>query len=144
MFVDAVVSRQFAEAIKVINDYDTVGALPPTLVIHLGTNGRWNGSEIDTMMEEIGPTRRVFFVNSRMPRFWEQEVNQKLADGVARYADRQPPAQVTLLDWRQYAGCHDDWFEKDGYHATDVGAQNYANFINAHVSGQAATLTYCP
>ncbi|MDZ4826151.1 MAG: acyltransferase family protein [Actinomycetota bacterium] len=139
MGVDAVVSRQFAEAIRVFEDYKGLGYLPPTIVVHLGTNGRWNGPEFDHMMEVIGPDRKAYFVTARMPRTWEAEVNGKLTDGVSRHPDN-----AKLIDWRQYAGCHADWFASDGFHVTDVGAQNYANFVNAWVTGQEGTLNYCP
>lgn len=137
VLVDAVVSRQFAHAIQVVEAYKAIGMLPPVVVVHLGTNGRWVGPEFDTLMQAIEPSRRVIFLTARMPKEWEGEVNQKLADGVSRHPN------ANLVDWRQFSGCHADWFANDGFHLTDVGAQNYANFVNAHVLGTVEGLVYC-
>jgi peptidoglycan/LPS O-acetylase OafA/YrhL len=137
MVVDGVVSRQFAHAIPVLEVYAQQGVLPPIVVVHLGTNGRFGDGEFDHMMSVIGPDRTAFFLTARMPRSWEAEVNGTLAAGVSRHTNAQ------LIDWRQYAGCHSDWFANDGFHVTDVGAQAYASFVNAHVTNQGATLTYC-
>ena len=55
---------------------------------------------------------------------------------------RHPNAH--LIDWRQYSGCHSDWFARDGFHVNNVGAAGYAEFVNAHITNQSATLQYCP
>ena len=52
MVVDAVVSRQFANAIAALQSYKDQGLLPSTIVVHLGTNGRFGDGEFDTMMAD--------------------------------------------------------------------------------------------
>ncbi|MGH8976797.1 MAG: acyltransferase family protein, partial [Acidimicrobiia bacterium] len=136
MAVDAVVSRQFAHAISTLQVYKDQGLLPDTIVVHLGTNGRFGDPEFDTMMATIGPERQAYFLTARMPRSWEGDVNSHLTSGVARHGNAH------LLDWRAYSGCHDDWFARDGFHVTGAGAQSYANFVLAHISDQAGSLQY--
>jgi hypothetical protein len=136
MAVDAVVSRQFAHAISTLQVYKDQGLLPDTIVVHLGTNGRFGDPEFDTMMATIGPDRQAYFLTARMPRSWEGDVNSHLTSGVARHGNAH------LLDWRAYSGCHDDWFARDGFHVTGAGAQSYANFVLAHISDQAGSLQY--
>ena len=104
MVVDAVVSRQFANAIPVLQSYKDQGLLPPVVVVHLGTNGRFGDPEFDTMMATIGPERQVYFLTARMPRSWEADVNAHLTAGVSRHANAH------LIDWRAFSGCHSDWF----------------------------------
>ena len=75
MVVDAVVSRQFANAIAALQSYKDQGLLPPIIVVHLGTNGRFGDPEFDTMMATIGPERQAYFLTARVPRSWEADVN---------------------------------------------------------------------
>ena len=137
MSVDAVVSRQFANAIPALAYYRDQGLLPSTVVVHLGTNGRFGDPEFDTMMQTIGDGRQVYFLTSRVPRSWQADVNAHLAAGVARHANAH------LIDWGTFSNCHGDWFAKDGFHVNSVGAANYAHLVAAQISGQAAELQYC-
>ena len=58
----------------------------------------------DQIMQTIGPKHTVYFLTARVPRSWETEVNATLHDGATRW----PNAHV--LEWHDFAGCHDDWF----------------------------------
>jgi peptidoglycan/LPS O-acetylase OafA/YrhL len=137
MAVDAVVSRQFPNAITALQSYRDQNALPPIIVVHLGTNGRFDDAQFDTMMQVIGPERQAYFLTARVPRPWEAEVNAHLTAGVSRHPNAH------LIDWREYAGCHEDWFDEDGFHVTAAGAAEYSRLILAQITGQAAALRYC-
>jgi peptidoglycan/LPS O-acetylase OafA/YrhL len=126
MYVDAKVSRQFWDATVVLQQYKNAGLLPPTIVVHMGTNGDFSDSDFAQMMAVIG-NRQVFFVNAREPRSWETDVNDRLKADVAKYKNAH------LLDWHAFGGPHSDWFVSDGIHLTGVGAQGYAAFIKAHL-----------
>ena len=131
--VDAKVSRQFCQAIEVMGYYQSQKLIPSVVVVHLGTNGRITGDRIDQMMRTIGPGHRVFFMTARVPRVWEAEVNQTLRDSAKRWPN------MKVLDWRAYAGCHDDWFVNDGFHLTTPGQHAYANFMLAGIRGNQPT-----
>jgi peptidoglycan/LPS O-acetylase OafA/YrhL len=126
MYVDAKVSRQFWDATVVLEEYKKAGLLPPTIVIHMGTNGAFNDAQFDQLMAAVG-TREVFFVNAREPRTWETDVNNRLAADVPKYKNAH------LLDWHGFGGTHLDWFTSDGIHLTGAGAMGYADFIHAHL-----------
>jgi peptidoglycan/LPS O-acetylase OafA/YrhL len=126
--VDAVTSRQFGEAVGLIGFYNAAGLLPNVIVVHLGTNGRATDGALDQMLQLAGPKRFVFFVTARVPRVWEGEVNDTLHRAMTRFAN------VRVLEWRDYSGCHDDWFT-DGFHLTDAGQQAYASFILSGIEG---------
>jgi peptidoglycan/LPS O-acetylase OafA/YrhL len=136
MVVDAVVSRQFAHAIAALQSYKDQGLLPAVVVVHLGTNGRFGDGEFDHMMSVIGPERQAYFLTARMPRSWEADVNAHLTSGVSRHTNAH------LLDWRAYAGCHADWFARDGFHVTGEGARQYSEFVRAQISGQGGALQF--
>jgi hypothetical protein len=128
--VDAVVSRQFGDAIAVLRGYADLGSLPQDVIIHLGTNGAFSDSQFDTMMSVLGRDRRVFFLTAREPRSWEGEVNTRLHTG----AQRWPNARV--VEWHDFANPHDDWFVSDGVHLTDLGQQGYANLVRRSLLGR--------
>ena len=44
-----------------------------------------------------------------------------------------------ILEWRDYSGCHDDWFVADGFHLRTPGQQAYAAFIRDGILGKAPT-----
>ena len=43
------------------------------------------------------------------------------------------------LEWRDYAGCHDDWFVNDGFHLRTPGQAAYAQFVKDGLAGKAPT-----
>jgi hypothetical protein len=131
------VSRQFTSAIATLQYYRDRGLLPKTVVVHLGTNGRFGDPEFDTMMNTIGANRQVFFLTARVPRSWEGDVNAHLANGVARHPNAH------LIDWRAYSTCHNDWFARDQYHVDGTGAAVYADLVRAAISGQAPREVPC-
>ena len=127
IFVDAKVSRQFWDTTIVLESYKAEGILPPTIVVHMGTNGAFTDGQFEQLMAAVGNKRRIFFINAREPRSWETRVNDTLAVNVRRYPNAR------LLDWHNYSSSHPDWFVADGIHLTGLGAQKYAQFIKLHL-----------
>jgi peptidoglycan/LPS O-acetylase OafA/YrhL len=130
MAVDAARSRQFYQAVDVVQQYKSLKALPKTIVIGLGTNGRVSDAIFDSMMNAIGPGHEVYFLTARVPRPWEFEVNTALHNGAKRWRNAH------VLEWRAYSGCHDDWFVNDGFHLRTPGQQAYANFVHQALLGK--------
>jgi hypothetical protein len=131
MAVDAARSRQFWEGIQVVQQYASLNALPSTVVIGLGTNGRITDQLFDQMMNTIGPGHQVFFLTTRVPRPWEAEDNAAVANGAQRWKN------VHALDWGTYSDCHADWFVNDGFHLRTPGQHAYADFVRLGLVGRA-------
>jgi peptidoglycan/LPS O-acetylase OafA/YrhL len=127
--VDAVVSRQVGQAPGLLSYYRAQGLLPRDVVVGLGTNGRATPGIYDAIMNAAGPGHIVYFLTARVPRVWEAETNQTILDGSRRWKNSQ------MIDWRSYAGCHDDWFVNDGFHLTTAGQHAYAAFILSRLKG---------
>lgn len=130
IIVDAEVSRQFLNLPKLIQQYrqdPQNPSLGEIVLIHLGTNGYLNAKVFDDTMEQLSDIERVLFVNVRVPRVWESEVNKQLADGVLRWDNAH------LVDWYGYSqGQEQDWFNtRDGVHMVPAGAEAYAHLIQA-------------
>ena len=66
-------------------------------------------------------------LNAKVPRPWEDQVNQALADGVKRYKN------AVLVDWHTIAGDHPEFFWDDGIHLRPEGAQFYAQLIAGYL-----------
>ena len=128
--VDAEVSRQFSQLPDTIASYKSDPDNPPlgdVVIIHLGTNGFLNSRVFDETMEQLETTRRVLFVNVRVPRTWEDEVNRQLTAGVERWDN------AYLVDWHGYsAGQEEDWINPtDGVHMVPEGALAYTQLLQA-------------
>ena len=128
--VDAEVSRQFSQLPDTIADYKSDPDNPPlgdVVIIHLGTNGFLNSRVFDETMEQLETTRRVLFVNVRVPRTWEDEVNRQLSAGVERWDN------AYLVDWHGYSdGQEEDWINPtDGVHMVPEGALAYTQLLQA-------------
>jgi hypothetical protein len=124
-YIDAKVSRQFAQGVDVVRQLRDQGRLGQVVVVHLGTNGPPRTADIDAMMNVLSAVPHVLFLTVRMPRSWEAQTNQTL--GAAR--DRYPSAAI--VDWYAYSDGHRDWFESDGIHLKPPGARAYADLVGS-------------
>src|SRR5215213_3402798 len=121
--VDAAESRQFAAGVDLIQSYKDRGELGQIVVVQLGTNGPIDPGDFDRMMGILADRQKVVLINAKEPRGWEQQVNDTLAGGVARYKN------AVLLDWHSYGAAHPEFFYDDGIHLRPEGAAAYANFV---------------
>ncbi len=67
------------------------------------------------MMQLLADRQKVVLVNAKVPRAWESQVNETLADGAKRYKN------AVLLDWHDYGGAHPEFFYDDGIHLRPRG-----------------------
>jgi hypothetical protein len=123
--VDTEISRQFSDGVDVIRGYADRGELKDRVVVQLGTNGTVNPADLDDMMSILKNVKKVLFVNAKVPRPWEGQVNDALADGVKRYKN------AVLVDWHAVGSEHPDWFYDDQLHLRPDGAFGYALLIQS-------------
>ena len=83
--------------------------------------------EFDRMMDVLKDVKRVVIVNAKVPRPWEDQVNEVLADGVKKYKNAR------LVDWHTIGGEHPEFFWDDGIHLRPEGAQYYAQLIAGYL-----------
>lgn len=127
--VDGKVGRQMSHASEVIDAFIQSGKLGDIVVIELGTNGSFKSKLLYTLLDSIGPERRILLVNSRVPREWQDDVNQTLAEAAEKYDN------VSLVDWYSASKGKDDLFNKDGVHLGKEGSVYYANLIAKAING---------
>jgi peptidoglycan/LPS O-acetylase OafA/YrhL len=126
-FVDAAESRQFSTGVDLLQSYRDAGKLGDVVVVQLGTNGPVPPEEFDRLMGALRQVQKVLVVNLKVPRWWEADVNQLLADGVKRYKN------AVLVDWHNLAGDRPELFWDDGYHLNPQGQAFYAQVIARHL-----------
>ena len=65
----------------------------------------------------------MFFVNTRSPQSWVEGTNASLAAAAERFDN------VHLIDWNGASAGHDEYFDGDGTHLTEEGAQVYIDLV---------------
>jgi hypothetical protein len=123
--VDAVVGRQFGQAIYRLRAVRTAGHLPRNVLVHLGTNGVVTVKDCSAIISAAGPTRRVFLVTVLAPRSWVALDNKRLRACAAAF----PRGRVVVIDWNRAAARHADWFGPDHIHPNSVGRRAYTGLI---------------
>jgi peptidoglycan/LPS O-acetylase OafA/YrhL len=126
--IDAVVGRQASAAINVLEQLKDSGEKPEVVVIHIGNNGTFREPQFEEMMKLLKNVPRVVFVNTKVPRRWQDPNNAVLAAGAQKHA------RVTLVDWLSFSQGHPEWFRSDGYHLQPDGAAAYAALLKPYFS----------
>ena len=136
--VDAVVSRQAAAAIVVLQQRRDAGTLGDIVVLHIGSNGYVTLKQFDEMMQILSGVRVVAVVNVRVPRRWEGPNNTLFDEGVKRTSN------AVLVDWYSASDPHPELFVEDGVHPQPPGRRLYAQTIVAQVKAFDAILKQRP
>jgi hypothetical protein len=121
--VDAAESRQFSAGVDDIQARKAAGTLGQYVIVQLGTNGTVDPGDFDRMMGLLADRQKVVIINAKVPKPWEQQVNDTLAAGVKKYKNAH------LLDWHGFAGQHPEFFYDDGIHLRPDGAAAYAQYV---------------
>jgi hypothetical protein len=127
--VDAIVSRQFKHADDVARELRGKGELGDVVVIHLGTNGPFNSSTFDEVMEELSDRDQVYVLTIAVPRRWEGQVNDAITSGLERWPD------VKAIDYYTFGKEHPEYYVEDGVHLTVTGQKAYAAMIRRAIEG---------
>ena len=122
--VNALVSRQFNDALPLVRKLKRAGSLRRTIVIHLGTNGILVDPErCDAIARTVGRDRRLFLVTIKIGRRFRRTQNARLRACADRHRNTR------LIDWYGYSHDHPSWFADDGYHLTPTGRVRYASLL---------------
>lgn len=126
--IDSAVSRQLYTGSQVYSQYRDFGSVGDIVVFSLGTNGVATDDQLDELIGNVGSDKHIFLINTRCPESWEGATNAALASAAQRYDN------VDLIDWYSASAYHDDYFDGDGTHLTELGAQVYVDLIKQAVS----------
>jgi len=127
--VNATVSRQFRDAVPLVERLKAEGRLRRKVVLHLGTNGILiQAADCNRISEVAGPNRTVFLVTLKIPRWYRSVQNEQLTACAERRANTR------LINWYLHSRDHPSWFAADGYHLTPEGKEKYAAFIGSQTA----------
>ena len=85
---------------------------------------------INESLELLRDARKVLLINVRVPRRWENKVNNLLSDAVVRFDNTE------LLDWYSLSNKEPEYFSRDGVHTIPIGARNYVDAIITSLGGE--------
>jgi hypothetical protein len=121
--IDAVVSRQLAQAPEIVESMLAAGTLRPTVVIGLGTNGPIDTAALVRLRELAGARHQIILVNVFAPRWWTDGVNAELSAFAQQYRD------VELANWRDSIAGQVRLLAGDQIHPGNAGGRVYVGAV---------------
>ena len=123
--IDAQVGRQVNVGLTRLAAYRSSGQLGHfrTVLIDLGTNGSFTGSEFAQMTSLLAGVPHVVVYDVHVPRPWAATTNTTVSQGVAAHQ-----AQMKLVDWNKAAG-GPGLLYSDGIHPDPAGAAVYTQLL---------------
>jgi len=128
--VSAAKNRQWYELRGIVRDLDKQNEIGEIVVIHLGNNGVIDESIVNESLELLRDARKVLLINVRVPRRWENKVNDLLSEAVIRFENTE------LLDWYSLSNNKPEYFSRDGVHTMPLGARYYVDAIITSLGGE--------
>jgi peptidoglycan/LPS O-acetylase OafA/YrhL len=119
--IDAAVGRYPADVATRLEAYRQSDALPNRVVIQIGENGPLPEEDLQRIREALRGVPRVVLINVKVPRTWEEDVNNTLL------AIRGEWPEAVIADWKKAA--RRDLLYDDGIHPTPEGAKVYAQVV---------------
>ena len=122
--IDAKISRQVVQGVDVAKQMKKKGKLRDTVIIALGTNGTFNQSTGQKLIDYLGKDRTIYWVSAYGKRLtWQSAVNKTIQRLVRKNKN------VHIISWAKYAKNHPNWFYQDGIHLNSKGQAGFAKFI---------------
>ena len=128
--LDSKVGRQASSAIALLQERLAAGQLGPIVLVHIGNNGTLTEAQFERIIAIAGPDRQVIFLNTRVPRTWQDGNNAVLSAGAQRHAN------TTLIDWYGVTQDHPELFAHDRIHLNGAGAELYTRLVIDAVLGK--------
>ncbi|WP_422657879.1 acyltransferase family protein [Paenibacillus sp. EC2-1] len=121
--IDAKIGRQLAQVGELIPGLQAKGRLNGTVIIGLGTNGSFSSKKLESLLDSLSSAKQVILINTRVPRDWERNVNNTLAEVSQNYPN------TTLVDWHAASENHPEYFTPDRVHLKPAGAEAYTGLL---------------
>lgn len=86
--------------------------------------------QLDTLLQQFEQADHIYLVNTRVPRPWESEVNEKLTRASELHEN------VSLIDWHGQSIGKESYFENDGVHLNVEGAEAFGEVLNQEIGCQ--------
>ena len=117
--IDARVSRQFEDGLKILGRLKTRGRLGEIVIVHLGDNGPPSVKQLDRLRAITAGVPAVILVNLSIPLSFEAKANATMARWVSTHTG------TALVDWHGIVRAHPDALYEDRLHVRPLGAALY-------------------
>jgi hypothetical protein len=131
--IDAQVGQQLYQVQDAVPQLKSEGVVGNRLILELGTNGPYSVTQLEDLINSLGPMHKIVLVNTRVPRPWQQQVN----DTIAEVAHAYPNA--TVVNWYGDSAAYPQYFYPDGVHLDPDGARYYASLLTQAVEAPVVT-----
>lgn len=119
--IDGLVGRQLKDAINTSSNYRKFNSSTSAVILELGTNGPFTDEQLNELLDQFNKAH-IYLVNTRVPRDWQEEVNNSIASADSR-------SNVTVVDWYSLSSGQSQYFASDGVHLTKTGAKAYVSML---------------
>jgi peptidoglycan/LPS O-acetylase OafA/YrhL len=123
IIIDAQVGQQLYQVQSQVAQLKAAGDIGNQLILELGTNEFFSVAQLESLLNSLGPMKKIVLANTRVPEPWEIPVNQTIATVAQTYPN------ATLVDWYTASANQPQYFEPDGIHLSPAGSQYYATLI---------------
>lgn len=138
--VDALGSRQASGAESALR---AAAPLPPQVIVHTGTNGGADRSDLAAIMDAIGRGPDVIWVTIQLPDGTSRYTFEESTNRAIRSMPRRYP-NAFVADWNALSDEHPGWTWGDGIHLTPDGCRGYTRMLARALREAAQTHHYVP
>lgn len=122
--IDAKESRQVDASQSIFDSLGDKGKLGDIVVIGLGTNGPFDFSTGQKLIDSLGKERLIYWITTYGKHLqWQDKSNSVI------YKLAEANSNVQVIDWAKSAQSHPEWFYDDGIHLSPDGQKAYADLI---------------
>lgn len=123
-YIEAEESRQAYEVADLFRQMIANGTMANRVVIALGTNGYFDISYGQELMDLLGPDREVYWITVYGEFLqWEASTNQVIYELASQYPN------LKIVDWESQVKNHREWIIDDGIHPDIGGRDQYARIL---------------
>ena len=121
--IDAKIGQQLYQVQNTVPELKANGDIGDRLILELGTNGPYSVTQLENLLNSLGPMKKIVLINTKVPRPWQTQVNATIATVAAHYPN------TTLMNWYADSANDPQYFYTDGIHLNPAGAQYCASLI---------------
>lgn len=127
--IDAKESRQAYAAPELLKELNTEGKLKNTVILALGTNGAFEESEGQAILDYLGTDRTVYWVTVYGTNLSYAAKVNRVIESLAEKNEN-----LKMIPWDQEVSKHPEWLYGDGIHVNADGQKGYAKLVREILS----------
>lgn len=126
--IHAEVGEQVQTAIEKLKELEKANRLADIVFIDLGSNGMFKEKQWQEMYSILGSKRQIYLMNVRVPRSWQNSVNETVRKATAAHKN------VHEIDWYSATAGKKELFYDDEIHPNIDGGQYFASLAAIEIA----------